>query len=95
MFKVGDLVQYDKPSTLDTYFNPERHPPMGTMGVVIETEYFGDVLEEDKKETKWKPHLAEGLEPGYQLIRVQWAHSKNFDEQCYVSSSLKMVVPCV
>jgi hypothetical protein len=53
------------------------------------------VLEEDKKETKWKPHLAEGLEPGYQLIRVQCAHQKNFDEQCYVSSSLKMVVPCV
>ena len=85
MFKVGDLVQ------LDSYFNPERHPPMGTMGVVIETECFGEVLEE----TKCEPHLAEGIELGYQIIRVRWAHPHNFDEQCYVSSSLKMVVPCV
>ena len=89
MFKVGDLVQ------LDSYFNPERHPPMGTMGVVIETEYFGDVLGEDYTESKCEIHLAEGIDPGYQIIRVQWAHPNNFDEQCYVSSSLKMVVPCV
>jgi hypothetical protein len=91
MFKVGDLVQ------LDTYFNPERHPPLGTMGVVIDVESFGDVLDdfEPPPKKKCEPHITESLEPGYQLIRVQWAHSKNFDEQCYVSSSLKMVVACV
>ena len=91
MFKVGDLVQ------LDTYFNPERHPPLGTMGVVIDVESFGDVLDDFEPTMKknCEPHITESLEPGNQLIRVQWAHSKNFDEQCYVSSSLKMVVACV
>ena len=91
MFKVGDLVQ------LDSYFNPERHPPLGTMGVVIDVESFGDVLDDFEPPPKknCELHLADGLDPGYQIIRVQWAHPNNFDEQCYVSSSLKMVVACV
>ena len=28
MFKIGDLVK------LDASYHPERHPPMGTMGIV-------------------------------------------------------------
>ena len=29
MFKIGDLVQ------MDNQFSPDRHPPMGTYGIVM------------------------------------------------------------
>ncbi len=32
MFKIGDFVK------LDATYHPDRHPPMGTIGVVINVE---------------------------------------------------------
>ena len=37
MFKIGDLVK------LDASYHPERHPPMGTIGIVIHIEDWGDI----------------------------------------------------
>ena len=37
MFKIGDLVK------LDATYDPYRHPPMGTMGIVTYVEDWGDV----------------------------------------------------
>ena len=37
MFKIGDLVK------LDATYHPERHPPMGTIGIVTHIEDWGDI----------------------------------------------------
>ena len=78
MFKIGDLVK------LDATYHPERHPPMGTIGVVINVEDWGDI------------HLSdhENSQRVEQFIRVHWAGGPNTDEQCYADSRLKMVKTC-
>jgi hypothetical protein len=74
MFKIGDLVK------LDATYHPERHPPMGTIGVVIHIEDWGDII-----------RCGDDVE---QFIRVHWAGGPNTDEQCYADSRLKMVKAC-
>jgi hypothetical protein len=73
MFKIGDLVK------LDAVYHPERHPPPGTMGVVIYVEDWSDIATSSDVE---------------QFLRVYWAGGPNTDEQCYASTRLKMVNPC-
>jgi hypothetical protein len=73
MFKIGDLVK------LDASYHPERHPPMGTIGVVFYVEDWGDVNPSADVE---------------QFVRVHWAGGPNTDEQCYADSRLKMVKAC-
>ena len=73
MFKIGDLVK------LDATYHPERHPPMGTMGIVIHVEDWGDVNSSADVE---------------QFVRVHWAGGPNTDEQCYSCTRLKMVKTC-
>ena len=74
MFKIGDLVK------LDASYHPERHPPMGTIGIVIHIEDWGDINPCDDEVE--------------QFIRVHWAGGPNTDEQCYADSRLKMVKAC-
>jgi hypothetical protein len=73
MFKIGDLVK------LDATYHPERHPPMGTMGVVIHVEDWGDVNPSADVE---------------QFVRVHWVGGPNTNEQCYSCTRLKMVKTC-
>ena len=73
MFKIGELVK------LDATYHPERHPPMGTMGIVIHVEDWGDVNSSADVE---------------QFVRVHWAGGPNTDEQCYSCTRLKMVKTC-
>ena len=82
MFKVGDLVK------MRATFHPERHPPIGTLGVVTEAEIwdFGEIIE-DKREDIGPMHVE-------QFIRVCWAHPNNNKEQCYVNTSIEMVKAC-
>lgn len=72
MFKIGDLVK------LDATYHPERHPPMGTIGIVVHVE-------------DWTEFGSSNLE---QFVRVFWAGGPNTDEQCYADSRLKMVKAC-
>lgn len=72
MFKIGDLVK------LDASYHPERHPPMGAMGIVTHVEDWSDLCDN-------------GVD---QFVRVHWAGGPNSDEQCYTDTSLKMVHPC-
>ena len=74
MFKIGDLVK------LDATYHPDRHPPMGTIGIVIHIEDWGDI----------NP-CGDEVE---QFIRVHWAGGPNTNEQCYADSRLKMVKEC-
>ncbi len=74
MFKIGDLVKLDFPT-----YHPERHPPMGTMGIVIHVEDWGDVISSTDVE---------------QFVRVHWAGGPNTDDQCYSCTRLKMVKTC-
>ena len=70
-FKKGDLVQ------MDNQFSPDRHPPMGTLGIVIHVEDF-----EGENER---------MADVEQFVRVHWAHHKNSGDQCYIDASLKKV----
>ena len=72
MFKVGDLIQ------MNNQFCSTRHPPMGTYGIVIHAEDWGE---------------PKSSQPGAgdQFIRVHWAHHKNSGDQCYMDTSLKKV----
>ena len=72
MFKIGDLVQ------MDNQFSPDRHPPMGTYGIVINVEDF-----EGENER---------MADVEQFVRVHWAHHKNSGDQCYIDASLKKIV---
>ena len=74
MFKIGDLVK------LDATYHPERHPPMGTIGIVTHIEDWGDINPCDDEVE--------------QFIRVHWAGGPNTNEQCYADSRLKMVKAC-
>jgi len=78
LFKIGDLVQ------MDNQFSPERHPPMGTYGIVIDVE---DWRGEDYGSNSHSNELVE-VE---QFINVHWAHHLNGKEQCYTEASLKLV----
>ena len=78
LFKIGDLVQ------MDNQFSPERHPPMGTYGIVIDVE---DWRGEDYGSNSHSNELAE-VE---QFVSVHWAHHLNSKEQCYTEASLKLV----
>ena len=78
MFKVGDLVK------MDNQFSPDRHPPMGTYGIVIHAEDWGDPASDGNSDSN-ELHEAE------QFIRVHWAHHKNSGDQCYMNTSLKKV----
>ena len=73
MFKIGDLVK------LDASYHPERHPPMGTMGIVTHVEDWGDICD--------TAHVD-------QFVSVHWAGGPNTDEQCYADTCLKMVQSC-
>ncbi len=73
MFKIGDLVK------LDAVYNPERHPPMGTIGIVLYVE-------------DWSPTTPDP--DNHQFVRVHWAGGPNTKEQCYADTRLKMVKTC-
>ena len=78
MFKVGDLIQ------MNNQFCSTRHPPMGTYGIVIHAEDWGDPAFDGNSDSN-EVHEAE------QFIRVHWAHHKNSGDQCYMDTSLKKV----
>ena len=75
-FKVGDLIQ------MNNQFCSTRHPPMGTYGIVIHAEDWGDPVFDGNSDSN-ELHEAE------QFIRVHWAHHKNSGDQCYMNTSLK------
>lgn len=77
MFRVGDLVK------LDATYDPYRHPPMGTMGIVTHIEDWGDL----------DPPTSVG-QLASQFVRVHWAGGPNTKEQCYSNTRLKMVKTC-
>ena len=75
-FKVGDLIQ------MNNQFCSTRHPPMGTYGIVIHAEDWGDPVFDGNSDSN-ELHEAE------QFVRVHWAHDKNTGDQCYMNTSLK------
>ena len=77
MFKKGDLIQ------MNNQFCSTRHPPMGTYGIVIHAENWGDPAFDGDSDYVRGPSEAE------QFIRVHWAHHKNGGDQCYMDTSLK------
>ena len=77
MFKKGDLIQ------MNNQFCSTRHPPMGTYGIVIHAENWGDLVVDGNSD------YAIGPREGEQFIRVHWAHHKNNGDQCYMDTSLK------
>ena len=77
-FKKGDLIQ------MNNQFCSTRHPPMGTYGIVIHAEDWGDPVFDGNSDSN-ELHEAE------QFIRVHWAHHKNSGDQCYMNTSLKKV----
>ena len=79
LFKVGDLVQ------MDNQFSPDRHPPMGTYGIVVDVENWEQEMPDGNSENN------ELLYDVDQFVRVHWAHHKNHDDQCYIDASLKKV----
>ena len=77
--KVGDLVK------LNATFSPDRHPPMGTLGVVIDVEDWdlekiNDSISDDQVQRVYE-----------QLVWVHWSIEPNSKQQCYVNSSLELV----
>lgn len=78
LFKIGDLVQ------LDNQFCPERHPPMGTYGVVIDVEDCRGTFHDSNSDS-------DELVDIEQYVSVHWAHHLNVKEQCYTEVSLKKV----
>ena len=77
-FKKGDLIQ------MNNQFCSTRHPPMGTYGIIIHAEDWGDPVFDGNSDSN-ELHEAE------QFIRVHWAHDKNTGDQCYMNTSLKKV----
>ena len=75
VFKKGDLIQ------MNNKFCSTRHPPMGTYGIVIHAENWGDPVFDGNSDSN-ELHEAE------QFIRVHWAHHKNTGDQCYMDTSL-------
>ena len=55
-------------------FSQRRHPPMGTYGVVINIEDWKDPDEGRLK----------------QLVKVEWAHPRNYNDQTYMNCSLEL-----
>jgi hypothetical protein len=80
MFKKGDLIQ------MNNQFCSTRHPPIGTYGIIIHVEDWGDPAF-DVNSYSNEPHD----QKGEQFIRVHWAHHKNSGAQCYMDTSLKKV----
>ena len=79
LFKIGDLVQ------LGGTFSPERHPPRGTYGVVIDVEDWRDECRDSNSDI-------DDVIVVEQFVRVHWAHDLNGNEQCYADVSLKKVI---
>jgi len=77
-FKKGDLVQ------MDNQFSLDRHPPMGTYGIITDVEDWGDPAFDGNTDS-------DELLKAEQFIRVHWAHHKNSGDQCYLDISLKKV----
>jgi len=75
-FKKGDLIQ------MNNQFCSTKHPPMGTYGIIIHAEDWGDPVFDGNSDSN-ELHEAE------QFIRVHWAHDKNTGDQCYMNTSLK------
>ena len=75
-FKKGDLIQ------MNNQFCSTKHPPMGTYGIIIHAEDWGDPVFDGNSDSN-ELHEAE------QFIRVHWAHHKNTGDQCYMNTSLK------
>ena len=59
---------------LNAGFSQRRHPPMGTYGVVTSIEDW-----KDPDDKKYK-----------QLVKVEWAHPRNYNDQLYMNCSLKL-----
>ena len=76
VFKKGDLIQ------MNNQFCSTRHPPMGTYGIVIHAEDWGDPVFDGNSDSN-------ELQAAEQFIRVHWAHDKNSGDQCYMDTSLK------
>jgi hypothetical protein len=77
-FKKGDLVQ------MDNQFSPDRHPPMGTLGIVIDVEDWDEPVIDGNDTVGVTVDVD-------QFVRVHWAHHKNTGDQCYIDASLKKV----
>ena len=80
MYKIGDLVQ------MDNQFSPDRHPPMGTYGVVVEVENW-----EHEMPVPDGNDSSNELYEVDQFVRVHWAHHLNHNDQCYIDASLKKI----
>ena len=78
MFKVGDLVK------LNMQFSPDRHPPVGTHGIVIDVELWdiGQVYDSNGP--------ANDLVDVEQFVKVHWAHENNSNDQTYLNSALRL-----
>jgi len=81
MYKIGDLVK------LDAAFQPERHPPMGTYGIVVDVEDCPGEFHDSNSDSDEMVDME-------QYVRVHWTFGPNSKEQCYMDGSLKMVKEC-
>jgi len=70
MFKKGDLVQ------LESEFDWYRHPPRGTMGVVMWTE--------QATATAYGPKVE-------QHLKIHWAHHGYTQDNTYLNNAIKLV----
>lgn len=77
-FNIGDLVQ------MDNQFSSDEEPPMGTYGLVIDVEDWGEPTIDGNSTDGVTVEVD-------QFVRVHWAHDKNSDDQCYIDASLKKV----
>lgn len=82
MFKVGDLVK------LNAAYDLDRHPPLGTLGIVTHSEAWDWGKLVDSNGDSEPPQKVE------QFIRIHWGHPLNTDEQCYVGSAIQLVKSC-
>jgi len=86
-FKKGDLIQ------MNNQFCSTKHPPMGTYGIIIHAEDWGDPVFDGNSDSN-ELHEAEQFIRVHwahdkKFIRVHWAHDKNTGDQCYMNTSLK------
>ena len=66
--------------------NPEKHPPIGTYGIVINVEDWEDSSIGANLPAKAKGDID-------QFVCVHWAHHQNDDDQIYFETSLKKARP--
>lgn len=78
MFKIGDLVK------LSMQFSPDRHPPIGTIGIVVNVELWDNGQIYDSNDS------IDQLKDVEQFVKVHWAHDNNGNEQTYLNSALRL-----